>query len=59
MSNFDGFPKKTPTFLRGISKNNNKEKHPAALHSAKLVNYSFDRWKKLLPLHRWLVDTLQ
>ncbi len=25
MSNFDGFPKKTPTFLRGISKNNNKE----------------------------------
>ena len=36
-----------------------EEKHPAALHSAKLVNYSVDRWKKLLPLHRWLVDTLQ
>ena len=32
---------------------------PASLHNRRLVTYAMNRWKKLEPLHRWLVDTLQ
>ena len=34
------------------------ESHPAALHSAQIVAHCIDNWKKVAPLHRWLVDTL-
>ncbi len=32
---------------------------PASLHNRGLVRYAMNRWTKLNPLHRWLVDTLQ
>ena len=32
---------------------------PASLHNRRLVSYVMNRWTKLAPLHRWLVDTLQ
>ncbi len=32
---------------------------PPSLHSRRLVSYAMNRWTKLEPLHRWLVDTLQ
>ena len=32
---------------------------PDEVHSDALVGYCLDRWTELLPLHRWLVDTLQ
>lgn len=32
--------------------------HPASLHTGGLVRYAMTRWKKLEPLHRWLVDEL-
>lgn len=31
---------------------------PPELHERTFVKYAVDRWKKLVPLHRWLVDTL-
>ena len=34
-------------------------KHPDELKSAKIVSYCTAVWKRLLPLHRWLADTLQ
>jgi uncharacterized protein (TIGR02453 family) len=32
--------------------------NPPELHTAAIVAYCVDEWKKLKPLHRWLVDTL-
>lgn len=32
---------------------------PASLHNRRLVSYAMNRWRKLAPLHRWLVDELQ
>lgn len=32
--------------------------HPAAVHTGRLVGYAMTRWKKLEPLHRWLVDEI-
>ena len=32
---------------------------PKALYSKAFVGFCVDRWKKLAPLHRWLVDELQ
>ena len=32
---------------------------PASLHNRGLVRYAMNRWTKLEPLHRWLVDALQ
>jgi hypothetical protein len=32
--------------------------HPPGLHTAAIVAYCVDEWRKLKPLHRWLVDTL-
>jgi uncharacterized protein (TIGR02453 family) len=32
---------------------------PASLHNRRLLSYAMNRWAKLEPLHRWLVDTLQ
>ena len=32
---------------------------PASLHNRRLIGYAMNRWTKLKPLHRWLVDTLQ
>ena len=34
------------------------EPHPRSLHSKRFVSYCMNRWEKLVPLHRWLVDTL-
>jgi uncharacterized protein (TIGR02453 family) len=36
-----------------------EEKIPAALHSAELVDFAFERWSRLAPLHRWLVKALE
>jgi hypothetical protein len=33
--------------------------HPPELHTAAIVAYCVDEWRKLKPLHRWLVDTLE
>ena len=30
--------------------------HPPELHTAKLVTHAVREWRKLAPLHRWLVD---
>lgn len=32
---------------------------PASLHDRRLIGYAMRRWRKLAPLHRWLVDTVQ
>jgi hypothetical protein len=32
---------------------------PASLHNRRIIAYAMNRWTKLQPLHRWLVDTLQ
>jgi uncharacterized protein (TIGR02453 family) len=32
--------------------------HPPELHTGAIVAYCVSEWKKLKPLHRWLVDTL-
>ena len=32
---------------------------PASLHNRRLIGYAMNRWTKLEPLHRWLVDALQ
>jgi uncharacterized protein (TIGR02453 family) len=32
---------------------------PPSLHNRRLVPYMMNRWTKLEPLHRWLVDTLE
>lgn len=31
---------------------------PDELHTAAFVRYALSRWRKMAPLHRWLVDTL-
>ena len=33
-------------------------KHPKELHTGGIVKYTVDGWKKLAPLHRWLVDNI-
>jgi uncharacterized protein (TIGR02453 family) len=33
-------------------------KHPPELHTSKFVNLAVREWRKLVPLHRWLVDEL-
>ena len=33
--------------------------HPKSLRSRRFIAYCINRWEKLEPLHRWLVDTLQ
>jgi uncharacterized protein (TIGR02453 family) len=37
----------------------NDEKLPAVLHSKGFVRWCVDRWKKMKPLHDWLVDELE
>ena len=32
---------------------------PKSLHSKAFVNWCLTRWRRIEPLHRWLVDTLQ
>jgi len=33
--------------------------HPSELGSPRLVDFCVARWRTVLPLHRWLVDTIQ
>ena len=33
-------------------------KHPPELHTPKFVNLAVREWRKLVPLHRWLVDEI-
>lgn len=35
-----------------------EEPVPAALHTAELVDYALDRWRRLAPIHKWLVKAL-
>jgi hypothetical protein len=34
------------------------EKNTADLHSPAIVTHAAAEWKRMAPLHRWLVDTL-
>ncbi len=35
------------------------EPAPKSLRSKRFVGWAMTRWSKMVPLHRWLVDTLQ
>lgn len=44
--------------LKGLHAGCEEARIPAALHSAELIDFAFERWSRLAPLHRWLVTAL-